>query len=86
MNLSRNEQRVLHVLALGGHIRHDRTGTRKVTAATCFTRDGAVLAGFGLGTFQALRRKGLIESRAGSPYAISYRGRLAVRAQVDNQG
>jgi len=86
MNISRPEQRALHVLALGGHIQHERGESRKITDVTCFTRDGLVLSDCDLPVFLALRRKRLIESRAGSAYRISQRGRLAVRAQLDNQG
>lgn len=86
MNISRNEQRALHVLALGGRILHERGEGRKITAITCFTRDGTILSDCDLAVFRALKRKRLIESRAGGPYRISRRGRSAVRAQSDNQG
>lgn len=86
MNISRPEQRALHVLALGGHIRHLRDDGRHITSVTCITRDGLILADFDCAVFQRLRRKRLIESRAGSPYRISRRGLAAVRAQLDNQG
>lgn len=86
MNISRHEQRALHVLALGGHILHERETGPKITSVTCVTRDGMVLADFDLATFQRLRRRRLIASHLGSPYRISKRGRLSVRAQTDNQG
>lgn len=86
MNISRLEQRALHVLALGGHIHHDRGTGRKVTDVLCVTRDGLILSDCDLRLFQSLRRKGLIESRGGAPYRISLSGRRAVRAQLDNQG
>ncbi|GAA0309608.1 YjhX family toxin [Rhodovulum strictum] len=86
MNISRPEQRALHVLALGGRILHERDGGPRVIAVTCVTREGMILAGFDLVLFNRLRRKRLIESRSGSPYRISKRGRLSVRAQLDNQG
>lgn len=85
MNISRNEQRALHVLALGGCILHERGNGPKIIAVTCVTREGMILADCDLTIFNLLRRKGLIESRAGSPYRISKRGRLSVRAQLDNQ-
>ncbi|MBS8228798.1 YjhX family toxin [Vannielia litorea] len=84
MNISRDEQRALHVLARGGCIRHERGANGKVTGVTCFTHDGLVLEGVGLRLFTRLRRRRLIESRNGAPYRISLKGRRAVRAQPDN--
>lgn len=86
MNISRKEQRTLHVLALGGRIEVERSPGGKVVDVMCVTRDGAILSDCALETFQRLRRRRLIESRGGAPYRISYRGRLSVRAQLDNQG
>lgn len=90
MNISRSEQRALHVLALGGSILYERgNGPRispKISSVTCLTREGMRLVDFDLDVFARLRRRGLIESRSGSPYRISKRGRTCVRAQLDNQG
>lgn len=86
MNISRNEQRALHVLALGGLILHERQDGPKVTSVTCVTREGMILSDFDLTLFHRLRRKRLIESHSGNPYRISKRGRVSVRAQPDNQG
>tara|TARA_R110001583_G_scaffold96819_3_gene241458 strand:- start:170491 stop:170754 length:264 start_codon:yes stop_codon:yes gene_type:complete len=86
MNISRPEQRVLHVLALGGRILHERGNGPKVTSVTCFTRDGMVLSDCNLTVFNRLRKKRLIESRSGRPYRIPKHGRVSVRAQLDNQG
>jgi uncharacterized protein YjhX (UPF0386 family) len=38
-----------------------------------------------MAVFQQLRRKRLIESRSGSPYRISLKGRENVRAQLNNR-
>ncbi len=86
MNISRDEQRALHVLALGGCIRHERGDGPRITSVTCVTREGMILAEFDLTVFSRLRRKRLIESRSGCPYRISKRGRASVRAQFDNRG
>ena len=86
MNISRREQRVLHVLALGGRILHERAGGPKIISVTCLTRDGAILSDCDLPLFNRLRKRRLIESKSGSPYRISRRGRLSVRAQLDNKG
>jgi uncharacterized protein YjhX (UPF0386 family) len=43
MNISKNEQRVLHALAQGGQIRYLRSSNGRVVEVTCFTRDGMVL-------------------------------------------
>ena len=85
MNISKLEQRVLHVLAQGGVIQHERDQGAKVTAVTCFTHNGQVLSDLTLPRFTKLRRKGRIHSAGGRPYRISRRGRLSVRAQLNNR-
>ena len=85
MNISKEEQRVLHVLAQGGHIRHLRGPNGRILDADCFTHDGAVLVGGPVALILRLRRKRLIESRNSGPYRISQTGRMAVRAQADNR-
>ncbi len=85
MNISRLEQRVLHALAQGGVIRHERGDNGRILRVFCFTRDGFVLSDCTLDVFQRLRRKRLIESRESSPYRISEKGRRSVRAQADNR-
>lgn len=85
MNISKAEQRVLHVLAQGGMIRHRRDEDGHIIEALCFTRDGFVLAATGLSLFQRLRRRGFIGSHGGAPYRITLAGLRAVRAQLDNR-
>jgi hypothetical protein len=85
MNISKAEQRVLHLLAQGGHIRHARSHAGKIAEILCITRDGLIFSDCDLPLFQRLRQRGLIESRNGAPYRISMRGRRSVRAQPDNR-
>jgi uncharacterized protein YjhX (UPF0386 family) len=85
MNISKAEQRVLHVLAQGGHIRLERDTAGRLVAATCFNRDGHILADCTTGVFRKLKNRRMIESKAGSPYRISYFGRISVRSQADNR-
>lgn len=85
MNISKIEQRVLHVLAQGGMIRYLRGPNGRLLDVTCFTHDGAVLSDCTLEIVGKLRRKRLIESRKSSPYRLSQRGRESVRAQLNNR-
>jgi uncharacterized protein YjhX (UPF0386 family) len=68
MNISRHEQRVLHVLAQGG-IHIERAENGKVTEVTCITRDGHVLADCTLAVFDRLKKRRFIRSVAGGPIA-----------------
>lgn len=85
MNISKLEQRVLHVLAQGGCIRHERDPAGRITAVYCLTRDGHLLVDCTLELFRRLKRRRLVESRNGAPYRVSLAGRLAVRSQPDNR-
>ena len=85
MNISKHEQRVLHVLAQGGLIRFQRNEGGKVFDVDCFNREGFRLADCSLAVFDRLRKRRLIRSRGGNPYRITREGLLAVRAQLDNR-
>lgn len=85
MNISKEEQRVLHVLAQGGSIRYLRAANGKLVETDCFTHDGSRLVGCSLAVVAQLRRKRLIASRNSNPYQISEAGRRAVRSQPDNR-
>lgn len=84
MNISKLEQRVLHVLAQGGFIKHTRDG-KDVVEVDCFSRDGYRLADCTLDLFKKLKKRGLIASRDSGPYRITRLGIESVRAQADNR-
>ena len=85
MNISKHEQRVLHVLAQGGAIHFERASNGKVQDVTCYTRDGHVLSDCTLSIFERLRKRGFIRSRGGEPYRATKKGVVNVRAQMDNR-
>jgi uncharacterized protein YjhX (UPF0386 family) len=84
VNISKLEQRVLHVLAQGGLIKHVRSDGR-IVEVDCFNRDGHRLADLTLDLFKKLKRRGLIASINGAPYRITRFGIESVRAQADNR-
>ena len=85
MNISRPEQRTLHVLARGGAILVDKDERGKITSDNCATREGWTLEDCTLNVFKRLKRRRLIASRNGGPYRITLQGRRNVRAQLDNR-
>ena len=85
MNISKYEQRALHVLAQGGAIHHERSENGKVRNITCFTRDGLVLTDCTFEVFQRLKKRRFIQSRNGQPYRTTRKGITAVRSQANNR-
>lgn len=85
MNISRFEQRVLHVLAQGGEIHFERAPNGKVQEVTCYNRDGFVLEDCTMAVFGRLKRRRFIKSVSGRPYRATKLGVTAVRAQPDNR-
>lgn len=85
MDISRAEQRILHLLAQGGRIEISRSKTKKIETANCYTRDGWLYPGFGIELFRKLKQLKAITSSSGQPYRITERGLRLVRAQLDNR-
>ncbi|MTH95788.1 YjhX family toxin [Roseibium sp. RKSG952] len=85
MDISKPEQRVLHLLAQGGCIRIERDERGKITQNETITRDGWSWAGCDLKLFRKLKRRGFIASRGGGPYRITELGLRRVRSQADNR-
>lgn len=85
MDISRDEQRVLHLLAQGGWLTLERNEKGRVRQIDCFTRDGWRASACELRRFRKLRRLKAIHSRGGGPYRITRRGLELVRAQLDNR-
>ena len=85
MDISREEQRVLHALAQGGAIHVLKSGNGKVIGVECLNRDGWLMDRCDLRLFRKLKRKGAIASTDGRPYRITRRGLELVRSEVDNR-
>ena len=84
MDISRDEQRVLHALAQGGAIHPLKDERGRITAVELYNRNGWLMA-CPLNLFRKLRRKGAVASRDSGPYRITRRGLELVRSEVDNR-
>ena len=83
MNISKAEQRVLHVLAKGGYIAFTRNDAGRVTRRMLHprrARPGRLLAGRLHQT-----QNQTPDPLAGRPYRVTFAGLKAVRAQLDNR-
>jgi uncharacterized protein len=86
MNISREEQRVLHVLAQGGaFVRHKHGENGRILQFDCLRGTAMSSLIVRLKFFSKLRRKRLIESRSSRSYRISETGRRTMRSQADNR-
>ncbi|CDZ42896.1 UPF0386 protein yjhX [Rhizobium sp. CF080] len=85
MDISRAEQRILHLLAQGGRIEITRDDNRKIEKLQLVTREGWAFSGLDLVTFRKLKQKKAIKSQGGKPYRITERGLVLVRAEQDNR-
>lgn len=84
MDISRAEQRILHLLAQGGRIEAIRHG-KKLAELHCYSRDGWRYPGLDGHLFRKLKKKRAIASKRGEPYRITRRGLALVRAELDNR-
>ena len=85
MDISRDEQRVLHALAQGGLIKPLKNAKGRIEALELFNRDGWRMPFLTLLLFKKLKRKRAIASSGGEPYRITHRGLELVRSEVDNR-
>lgn len=85
MDVSRLEQRILHLLAQGGCIEIEKNDRKRIEAIQCITREGMRIAALDLALFRKLKRKKAVASSNGGPYRITRRGLELVRSELDNR-
>ncbi|WP_163272633.1 YjhX family toxin [Chelativorans alearense] len=85
MDISRAEQRILHILAQGGRIDIEKNEKGRIVTLDCITRDGWCFPGLDLVLFRKIKRKRAIASANGGPYRITRRGLELVRAELNNR-
>jgi uncharacterized protein YjhX (UPF0386 family) len=85
MDISRDEQRVLHALAQGGRIALLRNAAGKVTGIEFFNRNGWLMNQCSLLLFRKLKARKAIRSQNGQPYRITRRGLELVRSELNNR-
>ena len=86
LDISREEQRVLHMLAQGGVLQPFKDKRGRIEKIVCINRDGFMLPPMDMLLFKKLKRRHTIASQAGGPYRITRRGVELVRAEADNRG
>ena len=85
MDISKAEQRVLHVLAQGGRVVVRKTSAGRILDVEGLTRDGWRMPAIAPRLFRKLKSKRAIASSGGGPYRITRRGLELVRSQPDNR-
>jgi uncharacterized protein YjhX (UPF0386 family) len=85
LDISKDEQRVLHVLAQGGRLAVNKTSAGRILDVAGFTRDGWRMPAIAPRLFRKLKSKRAIAWKSGGPYRITRRGLEVVRSQPDNR-
>ena len=85
MDISKDEQRVLHALAQGGRLSVTKTTAGRILDVEGFTREGWRMPVIAPRLFRKLKAKRAIASTSGGPYRITRRGLELVRSQPDNR-
>lgn len=85
MDISRDEQRVLHTLAQGGRINAIKNERGRITGVECLSREGWLMTQCTLLLFKKLKHKRAIRSLRSGPYRITKRGLELVRGELDNR-
>ncbi|SLN20653.1 hypothetical protein PSJ8397_00777 [Pseudooctadecabacter jejudonensis] len=85
LNISRDERRVLHVLAQGGSIHFERMTNGKVRSVASFAGDGQVLADCLLKLTERLKTRRFITSENGRPDRATNLGSWSVIPQYDTR-
>lgn len=85
MDISKDEQRVLHALAKGGCIAAVKTSSGRIVDVELITREGWTMPGVTPRLFRKLKAKRALASSKGGPYRVTRRGLELVRAQPDNR-
>jgi len=85
MDISRDQQRVLHALAQGGHLLPIKDQRGRIGSLELYNRDGWRMPEPSASLFRTLRRLKAIASSEGGPYRITRRGLELVRSQLDNR-
>ena len=85
MDISRDEQRVLHALAQGGIIKPLKNHKGRIAGLELYNRDGWLMPVLTLPLFKKLQRKKAVKSQNGEPYRITRRGLELVRSEFDNR-
>ena len=85
LDISREEQRVLHMLAQGGCIKPLKNSKGRIEKLELYNRDGWCMPNFDMLLFKKLKRRHTIASQDSGPYRITRRGLELVRSELDNR-
>jgi uncharacterized protein YjhX (UPF0386 family) len=85
MDISKAEQRVLHLLAQGGAIHVEKDPRGRIEDVNLVTREGWYRDDLALELFRKLKRRRYIASAASQPYRITRLGLSRVRAEANNR-